>query len=161
MIRGAGNTRSRFRVAKFRKLAALICHTQAKLMGRPQTPSPPWRPKVFRSSPPRQLSIVEECGTLGAMEYTPADDENVSADKINICLEHQLGIKGVSAGPDTAGPEKRECWYGDDYDCLKGFLREDCDSNEVKWCWSAWNTALRDWKTAFGDWKTCDSEENC
>lgn len=62
--------------------------------------------------------ILEECGTLGAMEYTPAAGENVSAGKISICLEHQLSIRGVSASPDTAGPDKRECWYGDDHDCL-------------------------------------------
>lgn len=48
--------------------------------------------------------IVEECGTLNAMDFTRTAGENVSAEKISICLEHQLNTLGVSNRPGHAWP---------------------------------------------------------
>ncbi|KAG8160058.1 hypothetical protein KVR01_010695 [Diaporthe batatas] len=99
--------------------------------------------------------IAEECGALGVMKYTPKAGENVDISNIRKCKEHPLSVNGVSAGPEqvSGALEKRECWYGEDYGCSKGYCFQKCGSSG-EWCWTAWNGGL-------GEWRSCDSNAQC
>ncbi|GKT65559.1 hypothetical protein ColTof4_03675 [Colletotrichum tofieldiae] len=92
---------------------------------------------------------ASNCGDLGVMSYTGPSLAGVDAVTTRTCREHPLRV-------DSGFPPKlaaRECWFGDDYGCTKGYCWEKCEG-DGKWCWTAWNHGL-------GKWRSCSGKEDC
>ncbi|KAI7775142.1 hypothetical protein LA080_007330 [Diaporthe eres] len=98
----AGDTRNRFSVSKFIKLVASICHTHYGTVTTALIAIAAQTSQVLAAA--AVDPIVEDCDTLSAMDFTCTAVENVSAEKISICLEHQLSRLGVPHRPRHGEP---------------------------------------------------------
>ncbi|KAL3952683.1 hypothetical protein VFPFJ_11403 [Purpureocillium lilacinum] len=91
--------------------------------------------------------VAGQCGALGVMKVdTSALPAGVDPGAIRKCAEHP-----VAASPNPIA--KRDCWYGKNSGCSKGYCWKSCGGNG-QWCWTAFNDG-------YGNWIGCSNDNQC
>ncbi|RDA86919.1 hypothetical protein CP532_1846 [Ophiocordyceps camponoti-leonardi (nom. inval.)] len=95
---------------------------------------------------PTESSAQAECGLLGVMKIDLTKlPTGVDPNDIRKCAEHPL----------RHSLNRRDCWFGDQAGCSKGYCYRNCGTGgSGQWCWSASNGGL-------GGWITCKKNSDC